>query len=273
MLCYIFMALSAIGSVLLVWATGMTGLQWLWAIPIAVGFYILINPLYFCLLWISTIFLPKPNKPIKKPLPFTYFIIRITTDWILTLLRVKVTFKGMEKFPDEPFVLVSNHLSNFDPIAVLAKVKGRKIAFVSKGSNFKIPVAGVYVHNAGFLAIDRENAMSAMRTLKRASELMVSEQMIMGIYPEGTRSKSGELLDFKEGAFLLAKRANAPIVVMTTKGTNLISKRAFFKKTRIELDVLEVIDKETVKEQSLTEICAHVRSTIADGLKETEPHA
>ena len=273
MLCYIFMALSALGSVLLVWATGMTGFQWLWAIPIAVGFYLVINPLYFCLLWLSTVFLPKPGKPIKKPLRLAYFVIQITTDWLLTLLRVKVVFKGMEKFPDEPFVLVSNHLSNFDPIVVLAKVKGRKIAFVSKESNFKIPVAGVYVHNAGFLAIDRQNAMSAMRTLKRASELMVSEQMIMGIYPEGTRSKSGELLDFKEGAFLLAKRANAPIVVMTTKGTNRISKRALIKKTRIELDVLEVIDKETVKQQSLTEICSNVRSIIENGLKETDPDA
>lgn len=265
MLCYIFLVLSALGGVGI---TLLADIHILWALPIFLGLYVVINPLYFCLLWLSTIFLPKKNKPIKKPLRGVYFMIQFSCEWLLTLFGVRVHFKGMEKFPSEPFVLVSNHLSNFDPIVVLSKVKGRKIAFISKESNFKIPVAGSYVHNAGFLPIDRENPMRAMRTIKRAGELMVSEQMIMGIYPEGTRSKSGELLEFKEGAFLLAKRVNAPIVVITTKGTNKISKRALRGFTRVELEVIEVIDKETVKEQSLSEICAHVRETIENGLKE-----
>ena len=265
MLCYIFLVLSALGGVGI---TMLADIHILWSLPIFLGLYLVINPLYFCLLWFSTIFLPKKNQPIKKPLRGVYFMIQFSCEWLLTLFGVRVHFKGMEKFPNEPFVLVSNHLSNFDPIVVLSKVKGRKIAFISKESNFKIPVAGSYVHNAGFLPIDRENPMRAMRTLKRASELMVSEQMIMGIYPEGTRSKSGELLEFKEGAFLLAKRANAPIVVITTKGTNKISKRALRRFTRVDLEVLEVIDKETVKAQSLSEICAHVRETIENGLKE-----
>jgi 1-acyl-sn-glycerol-3-phosphate acyltransferase len=149
----------------------------------------------------------------------------------------------------------------------LAKIKKRKIAFVSKPSNFKIPVAGPYTHNAGFLAIDRENAMRAMRTIKRAAELVVSEQMIMGIYPEGTRSKTGELLDFKEGAFLLAKRANAPVVVITTKGTNKIAKRMVWKSTRVDLDVIEIIDKETVQNLRLNELSAHVRESVAKALQ------
>ena len=165
-------------------------------------------------------------------------------------------------------MLVSNHISNFDPLAVLAKVKGRKIAFISKPSNFKIPVAGPYTHNAGFLAIDRDNAMRAMRTIKRAGELVVSEQMIMGIYPEGTRSKTGELLEFKEGAFLLAKRAKAPVVVITTKGTNKIAKRMVLRSTKVELDVIEVIDKETVQNMRLSDLSAHVRESIANALKQ-----
>jgi 1-acyl-sn-glycerol-3-phosphate acyltransferase len=204
--------------------------------------------------------------PIEKPLKWVYPLIQFSTDWLMTLLRVKVRINGMEKFPEEPFVLVSNHLSNFDPIVVLCKVKKRKIAFISKASNFKIPVAGDYVRCAGFLAIDRENAMSALRTLKYAGEMMNREQMIMGIYPEGTRSKSGELLEFKEGAFLLAKRANAPIVVMTTKGTNKISKRALIKSTKVDLNVLEVIDRETIKTLPLAEICARVRTMIENDL-------
>lgn len=151
MLCYIFLVLSALGGLGI---AALAQISLWWAIPIFIGLFILINPLYFCLLWLSTIFLPKKDKPIKKPLRGVYFMIWFSTDWLMTLLRVRIRFKGMEKFPKEPFVLVSNHLSNFDPIVVLSKVRKRKIAFISKPSNFKIPVAGSYVHNAGFLAID-----------------------------------------------------------------------------------------------------------------------
>lgn len=263
MLCYIFLIATAIGSGVLV---ALTNIAWWWFFPIFIDMFVVINPLYFCLLWLSTIFLPKQN-PIEKPLNWVYPLIQLSTDWLMTLLRVKVRLTGAEKFPEEPFVLVSNHLSNFDPIVVLCKIKKRKIAFISKASNFKIPVAGDYVRCAGFLAIDRENAMSALRTLKRAGEMMNREQMIMGIYPEGTRSKSGELLEFKEGAFLLAKRANAPIVVLTTHGTNRIAKQMMWKRTRVDLNVLEIIDKETVKELSLAEISARVRATVEADLK------
>ena len=262
MLSYVFRILSALGSIWLVFGTQI---HWLWLLPIGVGMYVALNALFFCGLWFSTIFLPKKD-PIDKPRNF-YGIIRFVCDWAMTCLRVKTVFRGMEKFPDEPFVLVSNHISNFDPVVVLSKVKGRKIAFISKPSNFKIPVAGPYTHNAGFLAIDRQNAMKAMRTIKRASELVVSEQMIMGIYPEGTRSKTGELLEFKEGAFLLAKRAKAPVVVMTTKGTNQIAKRMVLRSTKVELDVIEVIDKETVQNMKLNELSAHVRESIANAMQ------
>ena len=262
MLCYIFAALSALSSIVLVVATP---LHWLWLLPVFVGAFLAINLIFVVGLFISSLFLPKED-PVEKPRDFSR-IIQLVCEWITNLLRIKVEFKGMEKFPDEPFVLVSNHLSNFDPVVVLAKVKGRKIAFISKPSNFKIPIAGPYVHLAGFLAIDRENAMRAMRTIKRAAELVVSEQMIMGIYPEGTRNKSGEgLLQFKEGAFLLAKRANAPVVVITTKGTHNLGKSMLIKSTKVELEVIEVIDKETIKDMKLNEISAHVRESIANAL-------
>ena len=263
MLCYLFAAIAAVGSLLLVFGTQI---HWLWLLPIFVAGFLAVNLVFVIGLVISTLFLPKED-PVEKPRNF-YGIIHLVCDWIVHLFRIKVEFKGMEKFPDEPFVLVSNHLSNFDPVVVLSKVKGRKIAFISKPSNFKIPIAGPYIHLAGFLAIDRENAMKAMRTLKRAAELVVSEQMIMGIYPEGTRNKSGEgLLEFKEGAFLLAKRANAPVVVVTTKGTNQIVKNKIIKSTKVELDVIEVIDKETIKDLKLSELSAHVRESIANALQ------
>ena len=67
---------------------------------------------------------------------------------------------------------------------------------------------------------------------------------------------------------LLAKRAKAPVVVMTTKGTNKIAKRMVLRSTKVELDVIEVIDKETVQNMKLSDLSAHVRESIANALQQ-----
>lgn len=263
MFCYLFLAVSAIGSGCLI---ALTPLAWWWIFPIFVGLFVTLNVLYLGVLFVSSLFLPARNKPLEHPLSWTPAIIWFSTDWLMKLLRVNVRWNGAEQLPQEPFVLVSNHVSNFDPIAVLCTLKKRKIAFISKEENFRIPIVGAYIHSAGFFAIDRENAMSAMRTIKRASAMMQQEQMILGIYPEGTRSKTGELLEFKEGAFLLAKRSNAPVVVISTTGTERIGKQMFRKTTHVKLNVLEVIDRDTIHAESLSELALHVRTTIANDL-------
>ena len=130
----------------------------------------------------------------------------------------------------------------------------------------KIPLVGTYIYHAGFFGIDRENGMRALRTLKSAAEIMKSSGIDMGIYPEGTRSKTGELLEFKSGAFLLAKRADAPVVIMATRGTEKIVKRFPFRSTRVELEVLEVIEKEKIKELSMDDLCAYVRGVLEKAL-------
>jgi len=162
---------------------------------------------------------------------------------------------------------VSNHRSDFDPMSVLGVLKGRKLAYISKEANFKIPVVGNFIHHAGFLAIDRGNGMRALRTLKQAAELMQSCKMDMGVYPEGTRSKKGELLRFKAGAFILAKKADAPIVVMVTKGTENISKNVPFRATNVELNILSVIDRETVQTLTQEELRDRVQEIVENALK------
>ena len=143
-----------------------------------------------------------------------------------------------------------------------------RLAFISKESNMKIPLVGTYIYHAGFFGIDRENGMRALRTLKSAAELMKATGIDMGIYPEGTRSKTGELLEFKPGAFLLAKRADAPVVIMATRGTEQVVRNFPFRRTKVEFEILEVIEKERVKELSIEELSAYVRSVLENALNQ-----
>ena len=261
-LCFLLVAALATAGVY--WLTPTLSLWWL--LPIFVGGFLGAIVLYLVILVIWCLFLPK-NRPIKQPKPICSFMIRITMQCLMQLLGVRVVLKGQEKMPNEPCVIVSNHLSAFDPMTMLAVMRGRKLAYISKESNFKIPVAGNFIYHAGYLAIDRSNGVRAMRTLERAGEMMRDRGVDVGIYPEGTRSRTGELLRFKPGAFVLAQNAQAPIVVMTTKGSDKLFKGFHLGPTRVELEVQTVIDKETVMALSRDELMAQTRGIIEEALK------
>lgn len=258
MLYYLFLILAVIAAPTLCFA--IPAISFWWLVPLFIGIFVALNFIYLAGIFFASLCLPK-----RQPEHVNHagmFMIYLTMDWLLTLFGVKIKVKGEEILPDEPIVLVSNHLSDFDPMAVLAVLR-RHMIFISKESNFKIPIVGRFIRHTGFLAIDRENPMRAMRTLKRAAEYMKTDKCDVGIYPEGTRSKTGELLEFKAGAFLLAKRANAPVVIMTTRGTENISKNCLRRRTVVELDFIEVLDAEFVKTHSMEEVSVYVRGKIA----------
>lgn len=265
MLNYLFLILGAIATTVLYLLAPSTGLWWL--LPIYIGAVIASIVVFLILLYLfSIIFLPK-RKKIKKPKAWCSFMIWLVMDWVMSVLRVKVTLTGENLLPNEPCVLVSNHRSDFDPMTVLSCMRRRRIAYISKESNFKIPIVGNFIHHAGFLSIDRGNGLRALRTLKQAGELMHDTGVDIGIYPEGTRSKTGELLRFKTGAFILAKRADAPIAVMTTVGTDRVFKNFPLHSTQVDLKIIAVIDRETVNALTAEELRDKVQTLVEENLK------
>ena len=266
MLNVIFLILSTVGC-------GATylffdGLSPWWILPIWLGFYLGLTLLWVLFLVVSSLFLPR--KTPEKPIPFCSGTIRFGLDWLLSLLGIRVRWIGREKLPDEPCVIVSNHISGFDPMILLGTMRSRKLVYISKESNFRIPVVGPFLRGACFLSIDRENALRAMRTLGTAGDKMKQYGVDVGIYPEGTRSRTGKLLRFKKGAFVLAQRANAPIVILVTRGTENITKKILSPRlVRTELEVLEVMNAETVQSMTADELASYTRAVLARELGQT----
>ena len=186
--------------------------------------------------------LVNPEKEYDKNSPFYRFLLNSATSAAMKLLRIRVHVCGVEKIPKDTKVLfVSNHRSNFDPIVTWYALKKWKIAFVSKPSNFKIPFFGRIIRKCCFMPIDRENPRNAIVTINKAAKLLKKQEVSIGIYPEGTRSKSCELLPFHNGVFKIAQKAEAPIVVLCVTGTEKISKRTPIRQTDVYLDVSETI--------------------------------
>ena len=254
----IFVLLSLIGSAIF-WLS-LQGLNPAWLLLVIPAFYVGIVLLYFVILFLVSLFMPKKSP--KKISKTCRFFIWITMNWLMPMMGIRIKLTGAELLPDESCVLVSNHRSDFDPMTVLAVLRSRKLIYISKEGNFKIPLVGPFIRQAGFIAIDRGNGIRAVKTLQYAAERMQTEGVDVGIYPEGTRSKTGKLLRFKTGACYLAQQANAPIVVMTTQGTERISKRFLLSPVCVNLDIVEVIDRETVQNTSQNDLIAHIRETV-----------
>ena len=223
--------------------------------------------LYFLFVGICALFV-YPKREYDMNSPFYRFLLDSGTALLLWGARVKIHTTGFEKVPtDRKLLFVSNHRSNFDPLVTWRVFKEWKLAYVSKPSNFKIPFFGRIVRKCCFLAIDRENPRNAIVTINKAAQLLRNQEVSVGIYPEGTRSKSSQLLPFHNGVFKIAQRADADIVVLAVSGTENIHKNYPWRRSRVYLDVLEVIPAETVKVSRTDAIGQRIREALNQNLQ------
>jgi len=134
--------------------------------------------------------------------------------WATKLLKVsgvEVRTVGFEHVPeDSPVVFVANHQSLFDILAVIEVLLGR-VRFVAKRELATIPLFGRALRAAGHIYIDRERRQAAFQAYEAAAA-EIRAGMCALVFAEGTRSRTGELLPFKKGPFVLAIASQVPVV-------------------------------------------------------------
>ena len=162
---------------------------------------------------------------------------------ILWVAGIKVQTRGLENFnPDKPFVFMCNHQSNFD-ILVLFSALPAQFRWIAKAELFKIPLFGQSMRGAGYISIERKDRKKAIKSLKQAAERIKTGTSVM-IFPEGTRSKDGNIGEFKKGGFILAYDAGVHIVPIVLNGTwSIMSKDSLrIKPGNVILSVLPTVD-------------------------------
>jgi len=215
---------------------------------------------------ISSLFVMK-DKFYPKDSKYYRFVLNSGTGMSMFLSNVHVKMLGKDKLPkDEKFLLVSNHTSNWDPILTWNELKDNKISFISKPENFRIPFFGWIARRCCFMSIDRKSARNALSTYKNAEDLLINNEVNVGVYPEGTRNKNGELGTFHNSVFKIAQEANVPIVVMTVKNANKIAKNAPFKRTNVTLTVCGVLSPSEIHDVKTCEIGDKVRKLMEEAL-------
>ena len=207
-----------------------------------------------CYFWFTLFFISAVLFPVSITLWLTtvlfdrrrYLQHWFTCRWSDIILGInpywKITVEGREKIdPRQVYVMVSNHQSGAD-ILVLFKLH-RHFKWVAKKGLFRIPFIGWNMWLNGYISIERSRGRSKLQMMDKAAESIRDGNSVI-MFPEGTRSRDGNLQPYKTGAFRLALETRSPILPIVLKETHLAIKKGgllIHKNDRIRLIVLDPI--------------------------------
>lgn len=224
---------------------------------------IIVTP-FFLLVWLFTFWWDRKRVALHF----------ITTFWAWLFQAIvpywKLELEGREKIPwNRPVVLVSNHRSQVDILA-LSKIR-RPFKWTSKTENFRMPFVGMALSLTRSIPVDRESLRSGSKLISRAQAEIARGSSIL-LFPEGTRSRSGEMRIFKEGAFFLAKRSECPIIpIVHTGSENTFPGNSWIMgRAHIRIRVLDEIPADTVSKLDVKSLMSLTREKMEAGLASLE---
>lgn len=191
--------------------------------------------------------------------------------WARLILRsfgVNVRLLGAEHLPKGPAIIMANHQSYLDVLALFDQLPVM-LHFVAKMELAHIPVFGPAMRSLGHIFIDRRNHEQATRTLNEAAQ-NIRDGTTVVIFPEGTRSPEGQLLPFKKGGFVLALKAGVPIVPITITGSRECLPRGgvAIYPGEIRLRIHPPIDPSAYGMERKEALMQAVRAAIEEGLQQ-----
>ena len=152
-----------------------------------------------------------------------HFCARLWSWLILKTSGIRVMVEGLENLdPHETAIYCANHASAMD-IPILFVHLPVQFRFLAKRSLFHLPFLGWHLRRSGYIAVDRVRPHEARKGFDRAAR-KIREGRPVVMFPEGTRSRTTEMLPFKNGGFYLAILSGVPIVPITLNGTRHVLK-------------------------------------------------
>jgi len=172
--------------------------------------------------------------------------------------RVIVKVTGKENLPnDKNFVVYSNHIEYIDPLLVKQVYNDYALTFVAKEPLFKYIVLKNILYTLGAIPITKFADRSALKSILQAIK-QVKEGQPMGIFPEGKRTYSNDLIEFKPGAFKLAQKAKADISPICLYNFHDLAKKPRILPTKVYIHILPIIRYDDYKEMDSQTLANYV---------------
>ena len=198
----------------------------------------------------------------------TLRIVQWALSVITTISGVNVIVEGAQNIPDdEAVVYIANHRSIFDVIIGYTHCPGLT-GFIAKNNLEKVPVLRVWMRRVHCYFLDRSNPRDGLRVILSAIE-DIKRGISIFVFPEGTRTKTGEMLPFKEGTFKMATKTGCAIIPVAITGTDEILRNhiPFIRKTTVVFHYGTPIYPDQLEADQKKHIGAYTQSVIADMLE------
>lgn len=272
-LTFAFALLSVAASVSAILFSPLHENPWYWFLLIVfipVG-YALAFLVYIIYLFIVSLFIDSKKDRMKINRFALWHVPQVCTQ-LLLFGRAKLHVSGKEKIPQDgkKFLIVSNHLSNFDQIAINFVFRHYPFLCITKPGNIAIPVAGPWMEWAGYIPINREDAFEGVKSILKAIGYIKRNDCSICIAPEGTRSKDHLLHEFHPGSFKIATKAECPVVVVALRDTYKIAKRFPWRSTDIFLDIIDVIEPSEFQDGNTVELSLRCHDEIEKKISENQ---
>lgn len=210
----------------------------------------------------------KKNNDFDKFEKFSYGSYKLYCDAIFKSSKSKFEVIGSEKIDlNETYLVVSNHLSIVDIVSVI-RAFPKNVVFVSKKELSNVVVFSEWMRVLGCIFMDRQNARASIEELNKGIEVLKNGTS-MCVFPEGTRSTTGEIGEFKKGSFKLALKSGAKILPIVLVGTRSVYEDNQNKigKGDIKVIFLDPIDINKLSSDEVKDIHNIVRNKINDSYK------
>jgi 1-acyl-sn-glycerol-3-phosphate acyltransferase len=234
---------------------------WVWATTVVI---VLVGFCYVSIVWLVT----APFDPGRYAAGRAFRHLAVASTWLNPYWHFRTSGVAIND-PRRPYVVVANHESYAD-IFLVSHLKW-EMKWLAKDTIFRIPVMGWMMRMAGDVPIIRGNLGSGLQALEACRDRLSKRVSVM-IFPEGTRTRSDELLPFKDGAFQLAISAGAPIIPIAIAGTRYaMAKGSFsFRRATAICRVLQPIETAGLTSADVASLREKTRELIASARRDLQ---